>query len=86
MWRSTYRQRVSSLPGSNVSARDTFDDYADWCEDHDKELLTPSLLLPQAQSPRRGCLPNFSEESKAGIQAYYRALSNHISEVESDEG
>src|SRR5262249_30908274 len=38
MWRNTYRQRVSSLPGSNVSAQDMFDDYADWCEEHDKAV------------------------------------------------
>ena len=85
MWRSTYRQRVSSLPGSNVSAQDTFDDYADWCEEHDKEPLAPSVYFHRLKA--LGGVPfKFSEESKAGIQAYYRALSNHISEVESDDG
>jgi hypothetical protein len=73
MWRSTYRQRVSSLPGSNVSAQDMFDDYADWCEEHDKETVDAVRLLPQAQSPRRRCLSNFPRNPKPE----YRRIIEH---------
>jgi len=59
MWRSTYRQRVSSLPASNVSAQDTFDDYADWCEEHDKEPLAPSVYFHRLKALGGGAFQIF---------------------------
>jgi len=73
MWRSTYRQRVSSLPGSNVSAQDTFDDYADWCEEHDKEPLTPSVYFHRLKALGGACLSNFP-----GIQSRNTGVLSNI--------
>ena len=52
---------------------DTFDDYADWCEEHDKETVDAVRLLPQAQSPRRRCLSNFPRNPKPE----YRRIIEH---------
>jgi hypothetical protein len=38
--REHYRQRVSSLPGSNVSVQDLYDDYVGWCGERSKEPVS----------------------------------------------
>ena len=51
---------------------DTFDDYADWCEEHNKEPLTPSVYFHRLKALGGGCLSNFR-----GIQSRNTgALSN----------